>query len=296
MEQNIVVSIICLSYNHEKFVERCLRSVVYQTYRNFEIIFIDNNSTDSSFDKGVEELKKSNVHYTAKKMESNTGISEGFNYAIKNIAKGKYIATLACDDWWDMYNLEEKVNYFESHPHFGMVYGNGYNYDERTSEISLYYKKPSISGSIFRKLLSAHEVNPQGILYRQDIISELGYFDPKAKVEDRDLWYRIALKYEIGYVHKPLTFYRVNHGANISRNLKYMKEGNEYFFTKYEKDYPEEIRRARKRQNQYFAYYRSTHEPSMKSLRAILADFQFNTPYIRSVIKCCLGILGLYKP
>jgi glycosyltransferase involved in cell wall biosynthesis len=295
MEHSPLVSVVCLSYNHENFVEQCLQSVVDQTYQNVEIIFVDNNSSDLSFEKGLAVLKKSSANYKAYKTEANLGIAGGANYGIQRSSAAKYISALASDDWWDERNLEEKVKYFEEHQEYGMVYGNGYNYDDEKKKATIYYKKPSVSGWVFKELLRAAEINPQGILYRHDVLKELNYFDPLAKVEDRDLWYRIARKYPIGYVHQPLTYYRVNHGSNISRNLSYMKEGNEYFFAKYEKDYPDEIKAARKRQYQYFAYSLSTHQPSFKSLGKILSHVQFNWPYLRSIAKCCLGIIGIRK-
>ncbi len=279
-----LVSVICLSYNHSAFVERTLRSVMAQTYPLFEIIFIDNHSLDNSFDRGIGVLLHCSCKYVAHRAEKNLGISGGFNYAIQNFAKGKYIATLACDDFWDMYNLEEKVKYFEENTQYGMVYGNGYYYFDDTREVRLFYKNPSISGNILKELLQAPPINPQGILYRHDILKELNYFDEKAKVEDRDLWYRIAEKYPIGYVHEPLTFYRV-HGKNVSNNTEYMREGNEYFFKKYENEYPKEIAIARKKQEVFIANSLAKSTPSFSTFFKIIKNYQPNWPYTKEVVR-----------
>ncbi len=280
-----LVSVICLSYQHEKFVERALRSVIGQTYSNFEIVFIDNHSDDRSFEKGKAILESSQANFFLHKTYKNLGIAAGLNFAIRSYAKGKYIATIACDDFWDMYNLEEKVNYFESNPEYGMVYGNGYNYFDDTKEIKLYYKKPSISGWILKELLEAPPINPQGILYRHDVIKELNYFDENAKVEDRDIWYKIAEKYSIGYVHTPLTFYR-SHTSNISSNIKYVREGNEYFFRKYETRFPKEIKMARRKQERFFAYTMSKNSPTFKTLFNLIRSFKFNWLYTKEVGRC----------
>lgn len=291
MNQNVTVSIVVLSYNHQEFVERALRSVMFQTFRDFEIIFIDNNSPDQSFERGLALLKGSDVQYYAEKTSENLGISRGFNHAITKYARGKYIATLAADDWWDMDNLKFKVAYASEHPECGMIYGNGYNFNHETEEITLFYKQPSVSGEVLREFLKAPNINPQGILYKHDLIKSLGYFDPKAKVEDRDLWYRIASVAPVGYVHKPLTFYRVNHGGNISRNIDYMRQGNEYFFQKYEKDFPREIKLARTRQYQFFAYQLAESQPSLASLKFMFKNYQFDMLYNRQIIKCILNII-----
>ncbi len=292
MAQTPLVSVICLSYNHEEFVERALRSVNFQTYSNFEIIFLDNASTDQSFEKGKAILEKSCMRFFAEKMIHNLGISGGLNTGIRRYATGKYIATLACDDFWDMYNLEEKVTYFEQNAACGMIYGNGYRYFEDTKEIVLYYKKPSISGWILKELLKAPAINPQGILYRHDVIKEMGYFDENAKVEDRDMWYKIARKYPIGYLHTPLSFYRI-HQTNISTDLSYMKEGYEYFFKKYEKEFPEEIKIARQKQDRFFAFTIAKQNPSIKTLLRLISNYKFNWLYTKEVIRCMVLIAKL---
>lgn len=280
-----LVSVICLSYQHEKFVERAIGSVIGQTYSNFEIIFIDNHSNDKSFEIGKAILESSQTNFFLHKTHKNLGIAGGVNFAIKSFASGKYIATIACDDFWDMYNLEEKVKYFEKNPAYGMLYGNGYYYYDDTKEIKLYYNKPSISGWILKELLQAPPINPQGILYRHDIIKELNYFDENAKVEDRDLWYKIAEKYSIGYLHTPLTYYR-SHKSNISSNINYMREGNEYFFRKYETEFPKEIKIARMKQERFFAYTMSKQSPTFKTLFKLIRAFKFNWLYTKEIIRC----------
>ena len=295
MQKPILVSVIVLSYKHKDFIERALRSVIYQTFTDFEIIYIDNNSADGTFERGSSVLENSNVSYKAEKLSENLGIARGFNYAINTYAKGNFIATLAGDDWWDMDNLKYKVEYFLQHEECGMVYGNGYSYDNNTEEISIFYRSPSVSGWVLKELLKSPNINPQGILYKRSVIKSLNYFDDKAKVEDRDLWYRIAQVAPIGYVHKPLTFYRVNHSGNISRNIEYMRQGNEYFFAKYEKEFPDEIKLARLRQYQYFAYFLATNQPSIESLKFMLKNYKLNWLYNKQIVKCIFKLVNQRK-
>lgn len=285
MKSSPLVSVICLGYQHEEFVERALRSIICQTYSNFELIFLDNHSTDRTFEKGKAVLQSSQTTFFCHKTEKNLGIAAGLNLAIKNYATGKYIATIACDDFWDMYNLEEKVKFFEKNPAYGMVYGNGYYYFNDTKEIKLYYKKPSISGWILKELLQAPPINPQGILYRHDVIKELNYFDENAKVEDKDIWYKIAENYPIGYLDTPLTFYRC-HKSNISSNINYVREGNEYFFSKYENEFPKEIKIARIKQERFFAYTMSKNSPTFRTLFKLMKGYKFNWLYTKEIIRC----------
>jgi hypothetical protein len=237
-------------------------------------------------------LEGSGVTFFAERTEKNLGCVRGLNYGLKKYPpRGKYLTPLAGDDWWDMENLKYKVAFCEEHPDYKMVYGNGYNYDNQTEELSLYYTQPSISGWILRELLTAPNINPEGIMYHVHLLKELNYYDENAKVEDRDLWYRVARRTPIGYLHKPLTFYRNNHGGNISSNIEHMREGNEYFFKKYEAEFPKEIQLARLRQYQFFAHHLATYEPSMKSLRYLLRNYKFDWLYNKQIIKCALNML-----
>ena len=288
--RNSLVSVVVLSYNHESFIERTLQSVINQNFSDFEIIYIDNNSFDNAFEKGLNILQASNKKFYAEKTKQNLGISNGINYGI-SFAKGQYISTLAGDDWWDMDNLKYKTAHMLKNPEYGMVYGNGYKYNNTTQEIDIFYKSPFMSGFIFKDLLKGPVINSQGILYDHALIKSLGYFDSSAKIEDRDLWLRIAKIAPVGYVHEALSFYRVNHGQNISNDLKYMHEGNEFIFKKYEKDFPVEIKIARSRQHDYFAYSLATRKPSFYSLIYILKNYQFGWVYNKQVIKCIINML-----
>lgn len=281
------LTIVVISYNHENFIERCLTSVIFQTYRDFELLYLDNNSKDKTFEKAIKVLENSGIKYIAEKSPVNLGAGKGNNYILnKHVPQSQYITLLAGDDWLDMENFYYKVEFVKENPHYGMVYGNGYNYNDATEEIALFYKTPSISGWILKELLKAPNINPEGIFYKHAIFKELGYFDSDAKVEDRDLWYRVARVTQIGYVHKPLTFYRVNHNGNVSRNIQHMREGNEHFFKKYEQEFPKEIATARKRQWQYFAYYLASNEPGFKSLKFMIKNYKLDWLYNKQIIKC----------
>lgn len=290
MEQQNSVTIIVLSYNHENFIERCLYSASHQIFTDFEIIYIDNNSLDSTYERGLKVLENSGVKFYSEKTKTNLGISKGFNYALKN-ATGYFISTLAGDDWWDVENLKEKVEYAKKNPAYGMIYGNGYTYNNESQEISLFYKNPPVTGSIFRELLEGRNINPQGILYKYTLIKSLGFFDENGNVEDRDLWLRIAQVATIGYVHKALTFYRVNHGNNISSNIEYIRSGNEYFFKKYELEYPKEVKEARVKQYQFFAYILAEKKPSWETLKFMLKNYQLDYIYNKQILKCVINMI-----
>lgn len=287
MDENVVVSVVILSYNHENFIERCTRSVTCQTFKNFEIIFIDNNSQDKSYEKAWTLLNNSGVKFYAEKTKKNLGIAKGINYGIER-AKGEFISVLAGDDWWDLENLFEKVQYAFANPEYGLIYGNGYAYNHMTQAINLFYEKPAVSGWIFKDILGGLSINTQGVLYKHELLKLIGCFDENAKVEDLDLWLRLAKVTPIGYVHKALTFYRHNNGNNISNNFTYMLEGCEYIFNKYRYEFPKEVKKLQLKQYTSFAYTLAEHHPSIKSLKFIFKNYKFNYLYNKQILKCLI--------
>ena len=100
-----LVSVIIPCYNHQNYVEKSLKSVFDQTYKNIEIIVIDDGSKDNSVNI-LKELQKNN-HFILECQE-NMGVCKTLNKAI-SMSKGKYIAILASDDYWDLPKIEKQV-------------------------------------------------------------------------------------------------------------------------------------------------------------------------------------------
>jgi hypothetical protein len=162
-EKNInekVVSIIILNYNNYKLTLNCLKSLVNQTYRNFEIILVDNGSKPNLYKKLKKHLKnfENNLNIRLIRNEKNLYFATGNNKAIKK-TKGKYICLLNSDTFAEPNFIEVMVNFLEDHPNAGMV----------TPKIKFYAKKDIIwnAGSY---------VNLRGIL----VSSHRGYleYDP----------------------------------------------------------------------------------------------------------------------
>ena len=136
MSKQPLVSVIINCFNGEMYLREALNSVIAQTYKNWEIIFWDNQSTDQSAGifKSYNDIRLK--YYYA---SSYTSLYQARNYAIKK-CNGEFIAFLDSDDWWTSEKLETQMNLFED-KEVGLVYSNYYIYNEETQRKKLVSKK-----------------------------------------------------------------------------------------------------------------------------------------------------------
>lgn len=200
-----LVSILINCYNGEKYLSEAVESVLAQTYKNWEIIFWDNQSTDSSAEKFQEYAKKDDrlrYFYAGK----HTLLYGARNLAIKK-TRGEFIAILDVDDWWHQRKLEMQVPLF-SDVEIGMVYGNYWLVKEGKKELQ--YKKDLPSGEILRNLLKDYCIGMLTMVVRKSIFEELNIsFNNKYQIiGDFDFSITVAQRKKIGVVQEPIAYYR----------------------------------------------------------------------------------------
>ena len=122
-----MVSILLLSWNHGKYIEQAIQSVIFQEYKDIEVIYLDNNSGDNTFDVANSLLSKSGMKYLAFRREKNFGISANYNF-LYHKSNGEYICLLSGDDWFHKDNIAEKAKILNSDPDVAMVHSGGYKY------------------------------------------------------------------------------------------------------------------------------------------------------------------------
>src|SRR5262245_56610982 len=124
MTSRPLVSIITIFLNAEKFIQEALESVVAQTYDNWELLLVDDGSTDGSTRIALKYCKQyaGKVHYLVHEGDVNCGMSVSRNLGV-SFAKGEYVALLDADDVWLPRKLEQQVEIMNAHPEVGMVYG-----------------------------------------------------------------------------------------------------------------------------------------------------------------------------
>lgn len=222
---NPLVSVLIPSYNHSNYIAETLKSLCEQTYKNIELIIIDDGSKDNS----VEVIKS----YMPKLLESiesvnffqqvNMGICKTMNRGLK-LANGKYFCILPSDDIMHQNFLKKQVRFLEDNA-FSCSYTNGYHIDTAFLDNKEYHKGVPFSDSIPFKSGNIHSfllehvfrLPSPSFVYRLDILQEIGGFDNNIQFEDVDLMLRISNKYEIGYINEKLFFHRI-HKNNSGRN------------------------------------------------------------------------------
>ena len=271
--------------NHEKYIKQAMCSFVSQTYPKVEYLYLDNNSTDKTFEIGKRILSESARPFVAYKREKSHNLPSNFNFMIKK-ASGDYLCFISCDDWMDMTYIEEMVKIYEQNQEFGLLYSNGFRFYEDTGKYLEAENEAFLSGKIFNHILLNGVIFPVGIMIKKEIFNNVGLYDETIPIEDFDMWLKIAAKYEIGYSPKALVYYRQHsdsltaaHGfKNIPHYEKiYVKYRNHHLFKK-------AIRNCRK----FYIIEQFEQNNKKKAFCLILKQFRFERFYISTLIKTLL--------
>jgi glycosyltransferase involved in cell wall biosynthesis len=206
-----LISVIMNCYNGEEYLNSSIQSILQQTYKNWEIIFWDNQSIDGSA-KIFKSYKDKRFKYFY--ADSHTSLYKARNLAIEK-SEGEFISFLDTDDMWSKEKLALQIPYFEN-SQVGVVFSNLW-VQSKGGKKKIYIKKKLPRGKIYNELINSYTV---GIL--TCIIRKNFYLKLKKKFDDRfsiigdfDLFLRLSKMYIFESIQKPLAFYRL-HGKNLS--------------------------------------------------------------------------------
>ncbi len=203
------VSICIPTYNRKGYLRQALDSVIAQTYKDFEIIMVDDGSTD-----GTEEMVKNTGYNIRYYWQENKGEAAACNKLIK-LAEGQYISFVHSDDLLFNDTIERLVNVLKAKSQDIIVYGNYVRIDENGNEFG-HYKKKLRSGYITRYLFENHIAHVVGSIFPKKALVDIGGFDTSLRVcSDYRLKLQLSLKYRFLAVDKP-TFKRRRHSSNTS--------------------------------------------------------------------------------
>lgn len=208
-----LVSVLISAYNHEHYVEKAIDSVMAQTYRPLELLVVDDGSTDKTLEaiRRAHERWNGNFSYES---QANRGVNPTLNDLIRR-SRGRYICLFSSDDWMLPDKTKIQVAYMEQHPEVGMVYSKSLVFNHRTKRLApaASKRKDFPSGWIFPDLLQEDFIVAVSNLLRRNCLERVGLLDEKSVVSDWDLWLRVAARYQIHHLDRPLVVYRV-HGDN----------------------------------------------------------------------------------
>lgn len=208
------MSILLPTYNRKSLLKRSISSVLAQTYDNWELIIIDDGSTD-----GTEEYIKSTFVDNRIKYfrQANKGVSSARNTG-GALATGKVIAFIDSDDEWCVTKLARQLEFMDVHPDAGLIFSNatiiGPAGEASDKPELIPHRKDMVYG--LKEVLADPYLGIPTVIMTNDLFAEVGGFDERlSTAEDVDFFLRVALKSRIGYLHEKLVFvYKTTHSLS----------------------------------------------------------------------------------
>lgn len=218
------VTVIIPTYNREDFIKGAIESVLSQTFTDFELLILDDASTDNTEEvvKLFSDVRIKYIHHLA-----NLGIAKNRNYGL-SVAQGEYIAMLDSDDLWiSIDKLEKQVEFMDLNKDYGVTGTFCKNIDDRKAnwffnikEILSHLFLESTNFWMRANFLIRNQIYQSSALIRKASIDDVGGYDESLPIwEDYDLWLRIGTKYKVRNIPEFLTGYRI-HKQNISSEDK----------------------------------------------------------------------------
>ncbi len=215
-----LVTVICLCYNHSRFVQDAIRSVLQQTYRPVQLIVVDDASTDNSVQL-IQETLKDEPSIAILCLKENLGNCRAFNKGFE-LATGDFVIDLAADDVLMPNRIAEGLQSLSLH---GEEYGVHFSDAELITEDGKHvgyhsdrFPHGSIpQGDIYLELIARYFINSPTMMMRRSVFEKLGGYDPSLAYEDFDFWIRSAREFKYCYTPETLIKRRIVK-SSMSRN------------------------------------------------------------------------------
>lgn len=279
------VSVILPTYNRAHLIKGSLQSVLDQSYRDFEVIVVDDGSTDNT-EEVIRGFKDNRIRYI--RCNNNRGASAARNTGLQ-ACRGKYVAFIDSDDIWKKDKLKKQVDVFLSSPaEVGVVY------------TALWHNRKQICSSIYihKKDGDLHEyllhgpffIIPSVAMIRKDCFKLSGTFDERLKTHgDWDLMIRISKHYHFRFIDEPLVI-KYTYDDNISNNIRNAISGREAVLRKYRKDF-RRIKPLLYNIHFDFGYFLYTKGARLRSLKYFIKAFTANSSNKKALLNVIIMFL-----
>lgn len=215
------MSVVVPAYNQEAYIAECLDSILGQTFRDFEVIVVDDGSTDrtpeilSRYGETIRVIR-----------QDNRGGAAALNAGIRSAA-GEWIGWLSADDVWEPSKLERQVEAIRRASDVRLVYSDYIYIDAHGNYLSReHFPCPPTRTKVMLKLIRRCFINGSSTLIHRDVFARVGVYDERDRLTpDWDLWLRVALAFRIAHVAEPLVRYRL-HGEQTSARHDAMEKSS----------------------------------------------------------------------
>ncbi|SCG81924.1 putative glycosyltransferase RP339 [Proteiniborus sp. DW1] len=244
-----LVSVIIPAYNHGKYIENCLDSIINQTYNDIELIILNDGSTDDTNEKiiGYENILRKRFKRYEYINKENEGVCKTLNRGI-NISKGEYLIIFASDDIMYPERISRQVEFLEQNKEYGMVFVDGYHIesdeyfdinnvntdgllfskrmqneyfhvnDRYDSDLLFTRDMENMIDDLFDFMLHNVYLMPApGVCFRKSCFEKVGLYDENIESEDLDMFIRMAKYYKYSFIKEPLVLHRY-HKNNSGRS------------------------------------------------------------------------------
>lgn len=237
MKPSVSINLCC--YNSEKYLRETLQSIVNQTYKDWELVIINDGSSDSTESIIFEFIDQGYpiIYY----YQENKGLGASRNRAIE-FSQGKYIAFIDHDDIWLPQKLEKQIPLFEKKPKVGLVFSDDILFNNKgIQKRRLTGRGKFYRGHVFKELLNNYFISmPTSVIKRETLFSLSEWFDDRFQlIEEVDLFIRIAHDWEVDYVDEALSLYRVHKNSSTWSKKELLPYEYEIMLGKYNHLYPE---------------------------------------------------------
>ncbi len=253
------VSILMNCFNGAEYVEQALSSIFNQTFKDFEVVFVDNNSTDKSAEIAKSFGVKVKIYKTPYKMT----LCEGRVFA-RQFISGDFFCVLDVDDLWLPDKLKQQIDLMDAHPEVGLVYSNTVYFTDQGSEV-LAYDQLMPSGRIFSELLSNYFISLETVMVRQSVMKKHNLYFSKNYNVSSDMEFFVKLSYytDFLYCDRPLAKWRHGHANESSHQFK---------------SFPREYRQLILDLKEMIVDFEDKYRTSIRSLNGVIENMEGMSP------------------